>query len=115
MTKFFDTFSLSELKTKIEVPKDKDAFYSNDSLTNRDIIPIPSDRRTWTPFSYATYWIVEGVSISGYTTGSTLVGFGLSPKQSICCSVAARHHIWCNGCHHGMDWVSSSHWFPFDC
>lgn len=77
------------VKKKLEVPKDENAFYENDSLTNRDIIPIPPDRRTWSALAYATYWIIEGVSISGYTTGSTLVGFGLSPKQSIACSIAA--------------------------
>ena len=79
----------SAIKKKLEVPKDTNAFYENDSLTNRDLIPIPPERRTWDGIAYATYWVIEGVSISGYTTGSTLVGFGLSPKQSIACSIAA--------------------------
>lgn len=75
-------------KEKLEVPKDEDAQYTNDSLTNRDIIPIPPDRRTWNPFAYAQYWIVEGVSITGYTSGSSLIGYGLTPKQSILCALA---------------------------
>jgi len=78
----------TDIKKKLEVPKDKNAFYENDSLTNRDLIPIPPERRTWDGFAYATYWIIEGVSVSGFTTGSTLVGFGLSPKQSIACTIA---------------------------
>lgn len=76
-------------KKRLEVPKDDNAFYENDSLTNRDIIPIPPERRTWSAIAYATYWVIEGVSISGYTTGSTLMGFGLSAKQSIAIAVAA--------------------------
>ncbi|QPG75299.1 hypothetical protein FOA43_002650 [Brettanomyces nanus] len=95
----------------MEVPKDSNAFYDNDSLTNRDIIPIPPERRTWTAFAYATYWAIEGVSISGYTTGSSLVGIGLSVKQSIACSVAA-------GIIYGimavvMGWIGSHHHIGF--
>lgn len=77
------------LKKRLEVPTDQDAEYSNDSLTNRDIIPIPPKRRTWKPFAYAQYWIVEGISITGYTQASSLIGIGLSPKQSILCALAA--------------------------
>ncbi|GMG55609.1 unnamed protein product [Ambrosiozyma monospora] len=73
MTKFFDKFSLSELKTKIEVPKDKNAFYSNDSLTNRDIIPIPSDRR-----------IIYGVMavIMGWIGSHHHIGFPLIARMT---------------------------------
>lgn len=97
--------------TRLEVPKDEKAFYKNDSLTNRDIIPIPLERRTWSALAYATYWIIEGVSISGYTTGSTLMGFGLSAKQSIACAVAA-------GVLYGilavvMGWLGSHHHIGF--
>jgi NCS1 family nucleobase:cation symporter-1 len=76
-------------KKKLEVPKDEDSGYSNDSLTNRDLIPFGPDRRTWNPFAYSAYWLVESLSITGYTTGSSLVGFGLSVKQSILCSFGA--------------------------
>jgi NCS1 family nucleobase:cation symporter-1 len=31
---------------------------------NRDLIPIPEDRRTWTWQGFAGYWIITGVSNS---------------------------------------------------
>lgn len=98
-------------RKRLEVPKDDGALYENDSLTNRDIIPIPPERRTWNRFAYSTYWVIEGVSISGYTTGSTLVGIGLSPKQAIGCAVAA-------GIIYGimavvMGWIGSHHHIGF--
>lgn len=76
-------------KEKIKVPKDEDGGYENDGLTNRDLIPFDKERRTWNSFAYAAYWLVESFSITGYTTGSSLVGYGLSVKQSILCSFAA--------------------------
>lgn len=76
-------------KEKLQVPQEDDAAYTNDSLTNRDIIPFGENRRTWNPSAYAMYWIIEACSITGYTTGSSLVGFGLSVKQAILCSFGA--------------------------
>lgn len=102
---------MSMVLKKLEVPKDPDMDYTNDSMTNRDLIPIPPPRRTWNLFAFFTYWIVEGVSISGYTTTSSLVGFGLSVRQAIGCAVAA-------GVIYGfmavvMGWIGSHHHVGF--
>lgn len=72
---------------RLQVPTEEGR--QNDPLTNRDLIPFGKDRRTWTASAYAMYWVIEACSITGYTTGSSLVGFGLSVKQSILCSFAA--------------------------
>ncbi|ODV71552.1 uncharacterized protein CYBJADRAFT_191930 [Cyberlindnera jadinii NRRL Y-1542] len=74
-------------KERLQVPTDEG--YENDPLTNRDLIPFGKNRRTWSPSAYAMYWIIEACSITGYTTGSSLVGYGLSVKQAILCSFAA--------------------------
>ncbi|ODV97464.1 hypothetical protein PACTADRAFT_49185 [Pachysolen tannophilus NRRL Y-2460] len=105
------TISWELLKKKLEVPKDEQSFYDNDKLTNRDLIPIPPERRTWTPLGYFSYWIVEGVSISGWTTGSTIVAYGLSVRQALGCTVAA-------GIIYGfmaviMGWIGSHHHIGF--
>lgn len=100
------------LGNRLEVPKDaEDEYYQNDKLTNRDLIPIPLERRKWSALTFFSYWIVEGVSISGYTTVSSLVGFGLSVRQSLGCAVAA-------GIIYGvmaviMGWIGSHHHLGF--
>ncbi|KAL1859665.1 hypothetical protein VTK73DRAFT_7515 [Phialemonium thermophilum] len=70
-------------KRKLEVPKDEDAHYENTTWCNRDLIPIPPERRTYDVWSYFGYWTVSGSCISAWSTGSTLLAFGLSPQQAI--------------------------------
>ncbi|KAF9260965.1 hypothetical protein L218DRAFT_1079024 [Marasmius fiardii PR-910] len=67
----------------IEVPIDQDAHYKNDHWTNRDLIPMPPERRTYKIWSYFIYWCISGMCISAYTTGSTLLAYGLTPQQAI--------------------------------
>ncbi|KAL0573504.1 hypothetical protein V5O48_008457 [Marasmius crinis-equi] len=94
---------------RIEVPIDEDAHYKNDHWTNRDLIPMPADRRTYKIWSYFIYWCVSGMCISAYSLGATLLAFGLTPQQatgaivvgalcvgllSVACGwMGERHHI----------------------
>ncbi|KAJ5090049.1 hypothetical protein N7532_008733 [Penicillium argentinense] len=71
------------LKERLQCPKDEDANYENTTWCNRDLIPIPPDRRTYGVWSYFGYWTVSGSCISAWSTGSTLLAFGLSPQQAI--------------------------------
>jgi NCS1 family nucleobase:cation symporter-1 len=90
-------------------PKDEDAQYENTTWCNRDLIPTPPDRRTYGVWSYfganlcpsallkdqlndlffLGYWTVSGSCISAWSTGSTLLAFGLSPQQAIAVVVSA--------------------------
>ncbi|KAH7910774.1 permease for cytosine/purines, uracil, thiamine, allantoin-domain-containing protein [Hygrophoropsis aurantiaca] len=72
---------------RLEVPIDADAEYKNDPWTNRDLIPMPRDRRTYKIWSYFIYWCITGLAISAYTTGSTLLAYGLTAPQAIGCLV----------------------------
>lgn len=38
---------------RLECPVDEDGAYENDRWTNRDLIPIPPDRRTYKIWSFA--------------------------------------------------------------
>ncbi|KZT65774.1 NCS1 nucleoside transporter family protein [Daedalea quercina L-15889] len=93
----------------IEVPIDANAGYKNDHWTNRDLIPMPAERRTYAIWSYFIYWCISGLCISAYTTGSTLLSYGLTAQQAIialvigalctgllsisCGWMGERHHI----------------------
>ncbi|KAI0734021.1 permease for cytosine/purines, uracil, thiamine, allantoin-domain-containing protein [Fomitopsis betulina] len=82
-----------------EVPIDANAGYKNDHWTNRDLIPMPSERRTYAIWSYFVYWCISGMCISAYTTGSTLLSYGLTAQQAIVALVVGAlftgflHHI----------------------
>ncbi|OAA55789.1 Permease, cytosine/purines, uracil, thiamine, allantoin [Niveomyces insectorum RCEF 264] len=76
-------FDWAGLKKKLEVPKEKDAYFENTTWCNRDLIPMPPERRTYDVWSYFGYWTVSGSCISAWSTGSTLLAFGLSPQQAI--------------------------------
>ncbi|KAH3662172.1 hypothetical protein OGAPHI_005420 [Ogataea philodendri] len=71
---------MSEL---LAVPKDEDSEYENDRWTNRDLIPIPKDRQTWTSLSYFGYWAVAGMGIPGWSMGASALAYGLNCKQAL--------------------------------
>lgn len=70
---------------------------------------MPADRRTYAIWSYFIYWCISGLCISAYTTGSTLLAYGLTAGQAIgalvigavatgllsisCGWMGERHHI----------------------
>ncbi|KAL1303023.1 hypothetical protein AAFC00_003336 [Neodothiora populina] len=72
---------------RLECPIDEDAGYHNTFWCNRDLIPIPENRRTWTWQGYAGYWVISGVNTTAWTAGSTLLSLGLSVPQAIGCVV----------------------------
>ncbi|PCH44346.1 NCS1 nucleoside transporter family protein [Wolfiporia cocos MD-104 SS10] len=70
---------------------------------------MPAERRTYAIWSYFIYWCISGLCISAYTTGSTLLAYGLTAQQAIgalfigslctgilsvsCGWMGERHHI----------------------
>lgn len=51
---------IQHVARKFECPIDPNANYTNTFWCNRDLIPIPPERRLWTWQGYAGYWIVGG-------------------------------------------------------
>lgn len=68
---------------RLECPVDDNANYENTYWCNRDLIPIPEDRRTWVWEGFAGYWIITGANNSAWTAGSTLFALGLSFAQTM--------------------------------
>ncbi|BFZ60594.1 hypothetical protein YB2330_001634 [Saitoella coloradoensis] len=80
-----EKWKTKEFWDKFQVPKDEDAGYDNTTWCNRDLIPIPPDRRTWDVWGYFGYWTVSGSCVSAWTIGSTMLAFGLNAKQAMAC------------------------------
>ncbi|KIW27545.1 uncharacterized protein PV07_07273 [Cladophialophora immunda] len=68
---------------KLECPVDEERDYENTYWCNRDLIPIPKERRTWTWQGYAGYWIINGINTTAWTAGSSLLSLGLSVGQAM--------------------------------
>jgi nucleobase:cation symporter-1, NCS1 family len=53
------------------------------SLYNEDLAPVPSEKRTWGVYNYASLWIAMSVCIPTYMLASGLIAGGMSWKQAI--------------------------------
>ena len=53
------------------------------TLYNEDLAPIPSERRTWSTYNYASLWVAMSVCIPTYMLASGLIAEGMSWKQAI--------------------------------
>src|SRR5438874_1856325 len=60
------------------MPEDKDS-----SLINRDLAPIPQERRTWGTWNYAALWISMSLCIPTYMLASSLIDGGMNWWQAI--------------------------------
>ncbi|MGA9185159.1 MAG: NCS1 family nucleobase:cation symporter-1 [Candidatus Acidiferrales bacterium] len=52
-------------------------------LWNKDLAPIPRDRRTWGTYNYAALWIAMSVNIPTYMLASAMIASGMNWKQAI--------------------------------
>ena len=53
------------------------------SLYNKDLAPVPLDKRTWGIYNYASLWVAMSVCIPTYMLASGLIAGGMSWKQAI--------------------------------
>lgn len=49
---------------------------------NKDVYPVPHDKRTYGWLAFWAYWGTCGISISSWTIGSSLIGIGLTAGQA---------------------------------
>jgi NCS1 family nucleobase:cation symporter-1 len=54
------------------------------TLFNKDLAPIPFEKRTWGLYNYASLWVAMSVCIPTYMLASGLIAGGMSWKQAIC-------------------------------
>ncbi|MBL0337665.1 MAG: NCS1 family nucleobase:cation symporter-1 [Rhodospirillaceae bacterium] len=55
----------------------------NSSLYNKDLAPIPADKRSWNTWNYAALWISMSLCIPTYMMASSLIGGGMNWWQAI--------------------------------
>ena len=53
------------------------------TLSNRDLDPVPQDRRTWSMYNYIALWFSLSMGITAYQLASSLIARGMNWKQAI--------------------------------
>jgi NCS1 family nucleobase:cation symporter-1 len=52
-------------------------------LYNKDLAPVPAERRTWRTYNYAALWISMSVNIPTYMLASGMIAGGMNWKQAL--------------------------------
>jgi nucleobase:cation symporter-1, NCS1 family len=78
------------LKERLKVKGDEAQHEHVDSWSNRDLIPLPPQRRTWGWFHYFGYWTLSSLNISNWQSPNTFLTEGLSVGQSMLIIVVGR-------------------------
>jgi NCS1 family nucleobase:cation symporter-1 len=53
------------------------------TLSNRDLAPVPPERRSWTTYNYIALWFSMSMEITTYQLASSLIAKGMDWKQAI--------------------------------
>lgn len=56
---------------------------SSTSFANEDLLPVPSEKKTWEWYSFFAYWFSESWAVSTWSLGSSMVAGGMTVKASI--------------------------------
>lgn len=52
-------------------------------LYNKDLAPVPPERRTWSTYNFAALWVAMSVNIPTYMLASGMIAGGMNWKQTI--------------------------------
>lgn len=76
---------ISSLARKLEVKPTDDEYEAIQTSRwgNRDVYPIPHDKRVYGIYDFVAYWGTCGMSLASWTIGSSLIGIGLTAGQAM--------------------------------
>ncbi|KAH9902050.1 uracil permease [Xylariomycetidae sp. FL2044] len=84
------SFRLRALKEKVRLHGDEAQHEQTDKWSNRDLIPLPPQRRTWGWFHYFGFWTLSSLNIANWQTPSTFLTQGLSVGQAMMIIIIGR-------------------------
>jgi len=74
---------LRNIDEKVRLRGDDAKHEQTDAWSNRDLIPLPPERRTWGWFNFFGFWAISSLNLANWQTPSTFLTMGLSVSQSI--------------------------------
>ncbi|KAH7076955.1 NCS1 nucleoside transporter family protein-like protein [Paraphoma chrysanthemicola] len=81
---------LTILHEYIKLKGDDEKHEQTDAWSNRDLIPLPPERRTWGWFNYFGFWAIASLNLANWQTPGTYLAMGLSVPQSMLIIVISR-------------------------
>ncbi|KAG9311061.1 cytosine-purine [Chiua virens] len=60
--------------------------FAQNGWSNKDMDPVPPHLRTWTTWSYITYWLSDSATIPVWEVGGSMLAIGLSWRQALSCT-----------------------------
>ncbi|OWY50105.1 NCS1 nucleoside transporter family protein-like protein [Alternaria alternata] len=74
---------LGVIDQKVRLHGDDEKHEQTDAWSNRDLIPLPPERRTWGWFNFFGFWAIASLNLANWQTPSTFLATGLSVPQAI--------------------------------
>jgi NCS1 family nucleobase:cation symporter-1 len=62
---------LASLGHRIRLKGDDAKHEQTDAWSNRDLIPLPPNRRTWGSFNFFGFWAIASLNVANWQTPST--------------------------------------------
>ncbi|KAG2356905.1 NCS1 nucleoside transporter family [Suillus spraguei] len=63
--------------------------FANYGWSNKDMDPVPPRLRTWTTWSYISYWVSDATNLGVWELAGSMLAVGLSWRQALLCIVVA--------------------------
>ncbi|CAN9342399.1 unnamed protein product [Alternaria alternata] len=74
---------LGVIDQNVRLHGDDEKHEQTDAWSNRDLIPLPPERRTWGWFNFFGFWAIASLNLANWQTPSTFLAMGLSVPQAI--------------------------------
>jgi NCS1 family nucleobase:cation symporter-1 len=65
---------LGVIDQKVRLHGDDEKHEQTDAWSNRDLIPLPPERRTWGWFNFFGFWAIASLNLANCQTPSTFLG-----------------------------------------
>ncbi|KAI0031376.1 permease for cytosine/purines, uracil, thiamine, allantoin-domain-containing protein [Vararia minispora EC-137] len=85
--------TLRRVHDLVKLHGDEERHEQTDAWCNRDLVPLPPDRRTWGFFEFFGYWTLSSLNVATWQMPNTFLTKGLSVTQSMVVIVIARSII----------------------
>ncbi|EUC48695.1 hypothetical protein COCMIDRAFT_33771 [Bipolaris oryzae ATCC 44560] len=81
---------ITSLPQSLRLKGNESKHEQTDAWSNRDLIPLPPERRTWGWFNFFGFWSIGSLNLANWQTPSTFLAMGLSVPQSMLIIVVSR-------------------------
>ncbi|KZP30106.1 NCS1 nucleoside transporter family [Athelia psychrophila] len=86
------SFSRLSKRATWQLETEETSFAPSNSWSNKDMDPVPVEKRTWSTWNYVAYWISDATNAPVWELASSMLAIGLSWRQALP-AIAVGHLI----------------------